>query len=406
MKNVDIGAIMREVERGVAEFVGVEQIRALIERFYKTGEHFYIKLGADPTAADLHLGHTVVLNKMAQLQKHGAIVQFLVGDFTAKIGDPSGKSATRKMLDDETIARNAKTYTEQVFKILDESKTQILRNSTWMREVGADGLIALASTFSVARMLERDDFTKRYKAQTPIAISEFLYPLLQGYDSVVMKCDVEFGGTDQKFNLLMGRTLQRTYGVGKEQAVVMLPLLVGTDGVHKMSKSLGNYIGVTDEPAAMFGKVMSISDELMWSWFELLSAKSLDEIAALRAAVASGAAHPKAAKESLAGEIVARYHGADAAAAAQAEFNAVHSGGGGALPSDMPRVAAAVGAWLPEVLVGGGLVASTSEARRLIGANAVSIDGAKVADWQFKFSAAGEFVVKVGKLRFARVVVG
>ncbi len=401
---MDIELIMREVRRGVAEFVGQEQIKEMIERFYKTGENYYIKLGADPTAADLHLGHTVVLSKMALLQKHGAIVQFLVGDFTAKIGDPSGKSATRKMLDDETIAANAKTYTEQVFGILDESKTQILRNSQWLGALGADGLIALASTFSVARMLERDDFTKRYKAGTSIAISEFLYPLLQGYDSVVLKSDIEFGGTDQKFNLLMGRQLQRVYNVGKEQAVVMMPLLVGTDGVHKMSKSLGNYIGVTDAPNDMFGKVMSIDDELMWSWYELLSAKSLEQIAALKEAFLKGEAHPKVLKEELAEEIVSKFHTPELGKKAREEFNAVF--GAKAVPTDIASVQTARGAWLPELLVANKVVASTSEARRLLTSNAISVNGGKVTDFNFKFEEAGEFVVKVGKNRFLKVVVG
>ena len=273
-----IAKIMSEIKRGTAEIIDYERIEKLIKDYYENGKNFYIKAGFDPTAPDLHLGHTVVLNKMRLLQDHGGIVQFLIGDFTAKIGDPTGKSVTRKILSDDIIAQNAKTYKEQVFKILDESKSEIMFNSAWLNSLGADGLIALASTFNVARMLERDDFTKRYKAETPIAISEFLYPLLQGYDSVAMKCDIEMGGTDQKFNLLMGRTLGRTYNIGKEQAIIMMPLLVGLDGVNKMSKSLGNYIGVSESAKDIFAKTLSISDELMWVWYELLSSLSGDEI--------------------------------------------------------------------------------------------------------------------------------
>ena len=289
----DIDDILQEINRGVAEMIDAERVENLVKNYYEKGENFYVKAGFDPTAPDLHLGHTVVLNKMALLQKHGAIVQFLIGDFTAQIGDPTGKSATRKKLDQETVLKNAKTYEEQVFKILDPKKTVIMFNSKWSNELGAAGMIELTSTFSVARMLERDDFEKRIKAGNPISISEFMYPLLQGYDSVAMKCDIEMGGTDQKFNLLMGRTLQRTYNIGKEQAVIMMPLLEGLDGVNKMSKSLGNYIGVTENANDMFAKTLSISDELMWRWYELLSTKTLGEIEELMNDVNSGKYHPK-----------------------------------------------------------------------------------------------------------------
>ena len=302
----NLSKIMSDIKKGVAEMIDEERVENLVKNYYEKGENFYVKAGFDPTAPDLHLGHTVVLQKMALLQKHGAIVQFLIGDFTGQIGDPSGKSQTRKKLDRETVVANAKTYEEQVFKILDPHKTKLMFNSKWLNELGAAGIVELTSTFAVARMLERDDFEKRYKNGASISISEFLYPLLQGYDSVAMKCDIEMGGTDQKFNLLMGRTLQRVYNVGKEQAVIMMPLLEGLDGVNKMSKSLGNYIGVTDEPNDMFAKILSVSDELMWRWYELLSEKSAEEIANLKADVASGKAHPKAVKEALALEITAR----------------------------------------------------------------------------------------------------
>ncbi|NPA81261.1 MAG: tyrosine--tRNA ligase, partial [Epsilonproteobacteria bacterium] len=258
---------LSEIKRGISEIIDEERIEQLVRNYYEKGENYYVKAGFDPTAPDLHLGHTVLMQKMAVMQKHGAIVQFLIGDFTAMIGDPSGKSATRKRLDKETVLKNAETYKEQVFKILDPEKTVVVFNSEWIEKLGASGLLELTTTYSVARMLEREDFEKRFKSQTPISISEFIYPLLQGYDSVVLKSDIEIGGTDQKFNLLMGRHLQRVYNVGKEQAVMMMPLLEGLDGVNKMSKSLGNYIGVTDEPNEMYAKILSISDDLMWRYY-------------------------------------------------------------------------------------------------------------------------------------------
>ncbi|CAD7286403.1 tyrosine--tRNA ligase [Campylobacter suis] len=398
----DLAKIMQEIKRGVAEMIDEERVENLIKNFYEKGENFYVKAGFDPTAPDLHLGHSVVLAKMALLQKHGAIIQFLIGDFTGQIGDPSGKSATRKKLDRETVMKNAKTYEEQVFKILDPSKTKIMFNSTWSNELGAAGVIELTSTFPVARMLERDDFEKRLKAGTPISISEFMYPLLQGYDSVAMKCDIEMGGTDQKFNLLMGRTLQRVYNVGKEQAVIMMPLLEGLDGVNKMSKSLGNYIGVTDNANDMFAKTLSISDELMWRWYELLSAKSNDEILALKTAVEKGEYHPKKAKEDLAFEITARYHDEAAAQKARDEFNSVHASG--ELPSDMPCFEMSAPAWIVEALSTCKLAPTNSQARRDIAANAVSIDQQKIKDEQLKLEA-GEYVLQVGKKKFAKLKV-
>ena len=398
-----IAKIMSEIKRGTAEIIDYERIEKLIKDYYENGKNFYIKAGFDPTAPDLHLGHTVVLNKMRLLQDHGGIVQFLIGDFTAKIGDPTGKSVTRKILSDDVIAQNAKTYKEQVFKILDESKTEVMFNSAWLNSLGADGLIALASTFNVARMLERDDFTKRYKAETPIAISEFLYPLLQGYDSVAMKCDIEMGGTDQKFNLLMGRTLGRTYNIGKEQAIIMMPLLVGLDGVNKMSKSLGNYIGVSESAKDIFAKTLSISDELMWVWYELLSSLSGDEIEKLKNDVKSGALHPKIAKENLALELAARFNSIEEAQAARDEFNRVHAKG--ELPSDMAKFEInADDIWIVEALSLCKLVGSNSDARRHIKANAVSVNQAKISDEQLRLSK-GEYVLQVGKKAYARLEV-
>ena len=398
----DIAEILQEIKRGVAEIIDFERVENLIKNYYEKGENFYVKAGFDPTAPDLHLGHTVVLSKMALLQKHGAIVQFLIGDFTAQIGDPTGKSVTRKKLDQETVLKNAKTYEEQVFKILDPKKTVIMFNSKWSNELGAAGIIELSSTFSVARMLERDDFEKRIKAGSPISICEFMYPLLQGYDSVAMKCDIEMGGTDQKFNLLMGRTLQRTYNVGKEQAVIMMPLLEGLDGVNKMSKSLGNYIGVTENANDMFAKTLSISDELMWRWYELLSTKSLGEIENLMNDVKNGKYHPKKAKENLAYEITARYHGEEAAKAAMAEFNSVHSQN--QLPTDIKEFSLKAPVWIVEALSQCELSESNSQARRDIKANAVSINQEKISDEQLKLEA-GEYILQVGKRKFAKVKV-
>lgn len=398
----DIAEILQEIKRGVAEIIDFERVENLIKNYYEKGENFYVKAGFDPTAPDLHLGHTVVLSKMALLQKHGAIVQFLIGDFTAQIGDPTGKSATRKKLDQETVLKNAKTYEEQVFKILDPKKTVIMFNSKWSNELGAAGMIELTSTFSVARMLERDDFEKRIKSGSPISICEFMYPLLQGYDSVAMKCDIEMGGTDQKFNLLMGRTLQRTYNVGKEQAVIMMPLLEGLDGVNKMSKSLGNYIGVTENANDMFAKTLSISDELMWRWYELLSTKSLGEIENLMNDVKNGKYHPKKAKEDLAYEITARYHGEEAAKAAMAEFNSVHSQN--QLPTDIKEFSLKAPVWIVEALSQCELSESNSQARRDIKANAVSINQEKIGDEQLKLEA-GEYILQVGKRKFAKVKV-
>lgn len=394
--------IIEEIKKGIAEIIGEEQVVNLVKNYYEKGENFYVKAGFDPTAPDLHLGHTVVLQKMALLQKHGAIVQFLIGDFTGQIGDPTGKSETRKKLDKDTVAKNAKTYEEQVFKILDPEKTVIMFNSKWLNELGSAGIVELTSTFPVARMLERDDFEKRFKSGASISISEFLYPLLQGYDSVAMKCDIEMGGTDQKFNLLMGRTLQRIYNVGKEQAVIMMPLLEGLDGVNKMSKSLKNYIGVTDNANDMFGKILSVSDELMWRYYELLSEKSLSEIKILKDEVTNGKAHPKAVKEVLALEITARYHGKEQANEAKAEFDRVHSQN--QIPTDIEEFSLKAPVWIVEALAHCKLSSTNSQARRDIAANAVSVNQIKIGDEQMKLDS-GEYVLQVGKRKFAKLKV-
>ncbi|EQB5847416.1 tyrosine--tRNA ligase [Campylobacter coli] len=399
---MDIKNILAEIKRGCAEIIDEERIENLIKNYYEKGENFFVKAGFDPTAPDLHLGHSVVLTKMAYLQKHGAIVQFLIGDFTGQIGDPSGKSVTRKKLDKEQVLQNAKTYEEQVFKILDPQKTQLKFNSQWLNELGATGIVELTSTFSVARMLERDDFTKRFKEQSPISICEFLYPLLQGYDSVALKCDIEMGGTDQKFNLLMGRTLQRIYNIGKEQAVMMMPLLEGLDGVNKMSKSLGNYIGVTEKANDMYAKILSISDELMWRYYELLSTKSLEEIENMKKEISSGNLHPKLVKENLALEITTRFHNEESAKAVKAEFDSVHSGN--ALPSDIKEFEIEGEIWLAKALVECGLENSTSAARRSINANAVSVNSQKVSDEQMQLGT-GEYILQVGKRKFAKLKV-
>ena len=398
-----IAKAMAEIERGVAEIIDLERIETLVTRYYNAGETFLVKLGLDPTAPDLHLGHTVILQKLRVFQKHGAIIQLLIGDFTAMIGDPTGKNETRKVLDRDTVKANAKTYQEQALKILDPEKTELMFNSTWLDALGADGLIQLTTQYNVARMLERDDFEKRYKSGQSIAVSEFLYPLLQGYDSVAMKCDIELGGTDQKFNLLMGRHLQRNYEVGKEQAVLMMPILEGLDGVQKMSKSLGNYIGIAEDANTIYAKVLSISDVLMWRYYELLSDRSLSEIAEIKRGVDEGSLHPKKAKEMLAHELTARFHDEASAQAAQAEFDNVFAAN--QLPADMPECIAEAGVWICKALVDAGLEPSTSQARRDIKQNAVSIDQQKISDEKLNLEP-GEYILQVGKRKFAKVKVG
>ncbi|WP_419675977.1 tyrosine--tRNA ligase [Aliarcobacter butzleri] len=393
---------LNEIKRGVAEIIDFEAIEKLIKRYFETGENFYVKAGFDPTAPDIHLGHTVLIQKLALFQKFGGIVQFLIGDFTATIGDPTGKSETRKVLSREQVLNNAETYKQQVFKILDENKTQVVFNSSWLNELGTAGLITLASNLTVARMLERDDFSKRYSSNTPIAVSEFLYPLLQGYDSIALNSDVELGGTDQKFNLLMGRTLQKAYNSKKQQAVLMMPILEGLDGVQKMSKSLGNYIGVTDEPFDMFGKVLSISDELMWRYYELLSSKSLKEIEELKINVENGSKHPKKVKEELAMEIVDRFHGAGFGEKAKDEFEKVFAKKD--IPTEIEEFHFEKEIWICQALVDSKLVDSTSQARRDIKANAVSINQEKINDDKLILEK-GEYILQKGKKSFAKILI-
>ncbi|MCK9491104.1 MAG: tyrosine--tRNA ligase [Sulfurimonas sp.] len=393
---------LREVQRGCAEIIDIDRIENLLKAYFDEGKTFTLKAGFDPTAPDLHLGHTVLLQKMATFQKYGARIQFLIGDFTAAIGDPSGKSATRKVLSNEDIKKNIISYTTQAFKILDESKTDIVYNSSWLNSLGTVGLIELASTLTVARMLERDDFSKRYESNTPIAVSEFLYPLLQGYDSVHLKSDIEVGGTDQKFNLLMGRQLQKVYDLKKQQAVLMMPILEGLDGVQKMSKSLNNYIGVTDEPNDMYGKILSISDELMWRFYELLSTKTLDEIEALKAGVTDGSLHPKSVKEELALEITTRYHTYEMAVEAKEEFQKVHSQS--QIPTEIEEFSAEGEIWIAKALVDCNLEPSTSQARRDIKQGAVKINQEKISDIELQL-IKGEYVLQVGKRKFAKLKV-
>lgn len=393
---------LEEIARGTAEVIDMERIEKLVRKYYDDGTTYTVKAGFDPTGADLHLGHTVLLQKLRAFQNHGGRVQLLIGDFTATIGDPTGKSETRKVLDKETIMANAQTYQDQVFNVLDESKTEVVFNSEWLDALGAGGMVALTTTFNVARMLERDDFEKRYKANQSISISEFIYPLLQGYDSVELKSDIEIGGTDQKFNLLMGRHLQRAYGTGKEQAVLMMPILEGLDGVQKMSKSLGNYIGITEDPKDIYGKILSISDELMWRYYELLSTISLDDIAKLKEDVASRTVHPKAAKENLALEITTRFYNEELATLAKEEFNSVFKSKN--IPTEIPEFEMEDGIWICQALVDAGLEPSTSQGRRDIKQNAVSIDQEKISDDKLQLSA-GEYILQVGKKRFAKVKV-
>ncbi len=390
---------MQLIGRGAAEIIDTEELIKKIER----GKPLRIKTGFDPTAPDLHLGHTVLLQKMKHFQELGHTVIFLIGDFTGMIGDPSGKSETRPPLTREQVLGNAETYKEQFFKILDPVKTEVAFNSHWMDTFSAADFITLASRHTVARMLERDDFHKRYTSERPIAIHEFLYPLVQGYDSVALKADVELGGTDQKFNLLVGRHMQHSYGQ-EPQCILTVPILEGLDGVQKMSKSLNNYVGI-DEPASeMFGKLMSISDELMWRYYELLSDKPLDAVVKLRTQVEQGELHPKKAKEELALEIAARFHNQSEAKAALEGFNAVFAKGG--LPDDMPEYTVAAGESSRPVafLADSGLCGSRGEAKRLIKQGALSVDGEKVSDADVELPA-GERVIKLGKKRFLRLKV-
>jgi tyrosyl-tRNA synthetase len=397
---MDQQEIINQIKRGSDELLLESELIKKLEQ----GRPLRVKAGFDPTAPDLHLGHTVLLNKMRQLQDLGHHALFLIGDFTGMIGDPTGKNATRPPLSREQVLANAQSYRDQVFKVLDPEKTEIVFNSAWMDKFSAVDLIRLAATHTVAQMLERDDFGKRYRASQPIAIHEFIYPLVQGYDSVALRADIELGGTDQKFNLLMGRELQRHYGQ-PSQCILTMPLLEGLDGVNKMSKSLGNYVGITDTPQDMFGKLMSVSDELMWRYLELLSFESLATIAKWREEVAGGR-NPRDIKVLLAQEIVARFHSRQAAADALAEFEARFQKG--VLPDDMPEISVAsaeghIG--IANLLKQAGLVASTSEAMRMIDQGGVKLDGEKVSDKALQLKAGAVVVAQVGKRKFGRVSV-
>ncbi|GAA9882361.1 tyrosine--tRNA ligase [Helicobacter pylori] len=395
-----IAIALKEIARGANEIIGLEYIEKLVRKYYETNERFIVKAGFDPTAPDLHLGHTVLIQKLALLQQYGARVKFLIGDFTAMIGDPTGKNETRKPLNREQVLENAKTYEEQIYKILDQKHTEVCFNSTWLDALGTKGIIELCTKFSVARMLERDDFTKRYKENRPISIVEFLYPLLQGYDSVAMDADIELGGNDQKFNLLVGRFLQRAYGLNKEQSIITMPLLEGLDGVQKMSKSLGNYVGITEEPNAMFGKIMSVSDDLMWRYYTLLSTKTLEEIEDLKHGILNQTLHPKAVKEDLAGEIVARYYDDEQAIKAKDQFSKVFSAN--LLPEILLESDFDEGVGILDVLKQIGFCPSTSQARRDIQGGGVKINQEAIKDESYRF-VKGNYVIQLGKKRFMKL---
>lgn len=391
------------IERGVVDCISREEMVRKLERSRETGVPLKIKAGFDPTAPDLHLGHTVLLQKLKHFQELGHDVYFLIGDFTGLIGDPTGKSETRKALTREDISRNAETYKEQVFKILDPYKTKIAFNSEWLGKLDSFEMIRLASELTVARMLEREDFKNRFENGKPISIHEFLYPLIQGYDSVAMEADVELGGTDQLFNVLMGRDMQRSRGQ-EPQIVLTLPLLEGLDGVNKMSKSLGNYIGITDPANEIYGKVMSISDSLMYRYYELLSDLSTPEIAQLKKDVEDGTLHPKAVKQKLARELTTRFHSDEAALQAEHNFDNVFAKND--LPDDLKEyvLESSEAIWLPKLLVEAELVSSTSDGRRMIKQSAVSLDGQKITDIDYKVQPQGQMIVKVGKRRFCKVI--
>ena len=395
--NTDIEQSLAIIKRGADELL----IEAELIEKIKKGKPLRIKAGFDPTAPDLHLGHTVLINKLRQLQDLGHHVLFLIGDFTGMIGDPTGKSATRPPLTTEQVQENAKSYAEQVFKILDKEKMEIVFNSHWLTNLGAAGMLKLASSLTVARMLERDDFSKRFKGNQPIAIHEFMYPLLQGYDSVALKADLELGGTDQKFNLLMGRELQKQAGQS-QQCVLMMPLLEGLDGVNKMSKSLGNYIGVNEAPEIIFAKIMSISDDLMWRYIELLSFESLEIITEWKAQV-EGGANPRNIKVGFAQEIVARFHSQADAEKALSDFQTRAKGG---IPDDVPEVALVIedeSVGIAQLLKMAGLVESTSEAMRTIKQGGVKIDSVKVEDKNLQINKGATLVAQVGKRKFAKI---
>ncbi len=391
------------IKRGTVEIIDEDELKEKLRDSIKNNKPLKVKAGFDPTAPDLHLGHTVLIQKLKHFQDLGHEVYFLIGDFTGMIGDPTGKSETRKALSKEEVEKNAQTYKEQIFKILDEKKTRVVYNSEWNSKLTAVDMIKLASTMTVARMLERDDFSKRFNSNKPISIHEFLYPLLQGYDSVALECDVELGGTDQKFNLLVGRHLQKLWGQ-RPQTVIMMPILEGLDGVQKMSKSLGNYVGITDEPNDMYGKIMSISDELMWRYYELLSDLSEEEIDRMKREIEEGKLHPKKAKEMLAFEITKRFHNEVLAQQAAKHFDEMFKKKD--IPEDIETIEYNLDEsdiWIAHLLKNIGFVKSTSEARRMIKSNAVSINSEKVKDENLRLKK-GEYVIRVGKKKIAKVV--
>ncbi|MEK6589903.1 MAG: tyrosine--tRNA ligase [Nitrospinota bacterium] len=392
------------IKRGAVEILTEDGLVKKLEKSISTGIPLKVKAGFDPNAPDIHLGHTVLIQKMKQFQELGHEVIFLIGDFTAMIGDPTGRSETRKPLSKDAVIKNSLTYQKQIFKILDEKKTMVVFNSQWMDKVSAVSLIELAAKYTVARLLERDDFSKRFKSQHPIGIHEFLYPLIQGYDSVILRADIELGGTDQKFNLLVGRELQRDYGQG-QQVVITVPILEGTDGVQKMSKSLGNYIGIMEPPKEMFGKIMSISDDLMMRYYELLSDITVDELRGLKEGMENGSLHPLELKKRLAREIVKRFHSDVEANESQREFEKVFSQRG--LPDEIPVVKIKWKGdemWLPHIIHESAATESTSMAIRLIEQGAVSVDGMRIVDRDCKLKGDREYVIKVGKKRFIKVV--
>ena len=392
------------IERGAVNVIAREELVAKLKRSRESGVPLKVKAGFDPTAPDLHLGHTVLIQKMKHFQELGHEIHFLIGDFTGMIGDPTGKSETRKPLTPEQVAKNAETYKEQVFKILDPARTRVVFNSTWLNPLTSQEFIKLAAQLTVARMLEREDFKVRFENGRPISIHEFLYPLVQGYDSVALHADVELGGTDQLFNLLMGRDLQRVWGQ-EPQVVITMPLLEGLDGVNKMSKSLGNYIGITEPPDDIYGKTLSVSDDLMFRYYELLSDLAAEEIAQLKSGMAAGTLHPKKVKQQLARELTARFYGAEAAQQAEANFERVFSQH--ELPAEMPEFtlpASSEGIWLPKLLSETEMVKGTGEARRMIQQGAVTVNGDKVSDVEQIVKAEGEVLLKVGKRRFCKVI--
>jgi tyrosyl-tRNA synthetase len=398
---------LERIKFGVAEFINDEDMLKKLKRSKETNKPLNIKLGADPTRPDIHIGHSVVINKLRTFQELGHHIHFLIGDFTALIGDPSGKNSTRPVLSREEIEENGKTYAKQIFKILDPEKTEIVYNSNWINKMTPADIIKMSAKYTVAQMLERDDFTKRYKAGTPIAIHEFLYPLTQGYDSVALKSDVELGGTDQKFNLLVGRHMQSAYGQ-ESQCILTMPILEGIDGVNKMSKSLDNYISVVDSPKDMFGKTMRISDDLMYRWYELLTDINAPQLAQLKADVAEKRKHPRAVKVDLAKFLIKRFHSEAAAQAAEEEFNRIFVDKG--MPDEVPefKVEPQAQIGVAALMVKAGLAESNGEASRLIQGGGVQIDGQKLADPRLKMdlNAGQSFVIKAGKKKFIKIVVG